>query len=67
MIKEFPVLYGTRRFITLIHKGPPLVPILSQLNPVHTITRLLYLKIHFNIIVPSMSGSRKWFLSIRSH
>ena len=37
-----------------VHKTPPFAPVLSQINPVHTI--LLYLfKVHFNI-VPSMPG-----------
>jgi hypothetical protein len=47
-----------------IHKCPPLVPILSQLNPVHNSTSH-FLKIHFNIIHSYMPVSPQWFLSLR--
>jgi hypothetical protein len=35
-----------------VHKNPPLVSILSQINPVHSLPSYL-LKLNFNVIVPS--------------
>jgi len=35
-IQKLPACYGTRRFTTALLKCPPPVPILSQLDPVHT-------------------------------
>jgi hypothetical protein len=47
-----------------IHKCLPPVSTLSQLDPVHTPTSH-FLKIHHNIILPPMSWSPKWSLSLR--
>jgi hypothetical protein len=45
-----------------IHNIPPLVPILSQINPIYTILFCLS-KIDFNIIHPPTSWSSEWSLS----
>jgi hypothetical protein len=43
-----------------VHNSSPLDPILSPLNPIHTLTNYFY-KIHFNIVPPSVSGLPKWY------
>jgi hypothetical protein len=49
-----------------IHRCPPPVPILSQLDPIHNPTSHL-LKINPNTTLPSTSGSPKWSLTLRFH
>jgi len=64
LVKKFPAFYGNLKFHFRVHNIPPLVPTLSQMNPVHNFPPYLP-KIHSNIILPSTSRFSEWSLPFR--
>jgi hypothetical protein len=59
--QEFPRILRNRKVNRRVHKSPPLVSILRQIDPAHTIPSYLS-KIYFNIVHLPMSLSSYWSL-----
>jgi hypothetical protein len=57
--QEIPRILWHLKIFYRIHNCPPPIPILSQLDPVHTATSQLR-KIYLNITFPSTPGTPKW-------
>jgi len=62
LVKNFPAFLWNRK----VRYRPPLVPVLSQMNPAH-ILRHYFRTIHSNIILTSVSTSSKHSLPFTCH
>jgi hypothetical protein len=59
--QELPSILWNPKAHYRVHKSPAMVPILNQINPIHTIPSY-FSKIHFNIVHPPTTWSSQWSL-----
>ena len=66
-LMTLPALYNLQNHYH-VHHNPQLVPILSKINPVHTLPTNFF-RIQSNIILPSKPRSAEWslFFNIHAH
>jgi hypothetical protein len=62
--REIPRILWNLKVHYRIHRGTPLDPFVSKMNPVHTLTSYFF-KINFNIILSFMLRSPKWSLPFK--
>jgi len=57
--KNYSAVYGSRRFVNVSDRSPKILPILSQINPLHDCPSCLC-NVHCTIILLSISGYSQW-------
>lgn len=57
--QEIPHLLQKWSILYCVHKGPPMISILSQMNPIHTLISCFFM-IYITITFPSVPRSPKW-------
>lgn len=62
--QEIPCILWNPKLHYSVHKGPPFIPIMSQMSPVHSLP-IPFFKIHFDSIVHSILRCAKWSLFFR--
>jgi hypothetical protein len=62
--QEVPRLLYKLKVHYRVHKSPPPVFVLTQMNPVQNLPPYFF-KVHFNIVLPSSPKSFKWSLPFR--